>query len=93
MKIKENEIQYKKIVEEERIISMDITLMLVRLQQYYKSLQDEIMALMFLNSSGGIVFCFTLQVMLTLFISYVLKRNQLCDSARNYRTRERHLDP
>jgi len=44
LKIKENEIQYKKMVEEERIMSMDITLMHVRLQQYYKSLQDEIMA-------------------------------------------------
>ncbi len=44
LKIKENEIQYKKMVEEERIMSMDITSMPVRLQQYYKSLQDEIMA-------------------------------------------------
>ncbi len=44
LKIKENEIQYKKMVEEERIMSMDITSMPVRLQQYYKSLQDETMA-------------------------------------------------
>jgi hypothetical protein len=44
LEIKANEMQVKRMLEEERIITMDITSMADHLQQYYKGLQTEIIA-------------------------------------------------
>ena len=40
----ENELQVKRMLEEERIMTMDITSMPDHLQQFYKNLQTKIIA-------------------------------------------------
>ncbi|KAL6848562.1 hypothetical protein ACP4OV_021588 [Aristida adscensionis] len=44
LEIKENELQFKRMMEEERLMTMDISGMSEELQGYYKNLRSEIMA-------------------------------------------------
>lgn len=42
IEIKEGELQMKRVLEEDRIMTMDLTSFPKHLQQFYKSLQNEI---------------------------------------------------
>ena len=44
LEYKENELQLKRMLDEERIMTMDTSSMPTQLQEYYKTIQDEIIA-------------------------------------------------